>query len=92
MSKLERLSVHEDGDRSNRLAAIQDSWTGRESTKFYLSVDVNGSAIFETRTNGVPKCSIQILKLDIDGMIEFLQDAKQFISEEKMVAVLMGKK
>lgn len=92
MPKLERLSIQEDGGRSNRLAAIQHSWTLREQTKFYISIDENGSAILEGRTGDLLKASIHILELDIDGMIEFLQDAKQFISEEKMIAKLMGKK
>lgn len=102
MSKLKLLSVNELHGFSDRIGTEftefvpESSYTDRDrliTTR--ITVHANRSIVIRQIEDGpgvtLPE-SIVIRKCDIDTLIEFLQEAKTFVSEEEMVAKLIGKK
>jgi hypothetical protein len=104
--KFEILTVAEDDYESDRFTAAQKnyhhagfSWNpGRRSTpiqeckELRFSLDVKRSLMIRKLKNGKMENMITFEKVDIDGLIEYLQEVKQFLSEEELVAKLLGKK
>jgi hypothetical protein len=94
MSKLELLSIEENGGRSDCMAAQQSAspWPS-QPMKLHINIAVDSSATFTLISEkGLAVRAIDIQALDIDGMIDYLKDVRDFISEEKMVSKLMGRK
>jgi len=100
--KFEILSVAEDGYESNRITAAQRSIKPVSTTKtrwnqtYYaiqeirFSLDVKRTLTVREYEDKRLKAIITFDKIDIDSLIEYLQQVKTFISEEEMVAKLMG--
>ena len=79
MYKFELLSVAEDRNKSDRITGSQEGLT--------LSIDKNSRLTINLRFT---EQSFVLSKLDIDCLILFLQDAKQFIEEHKVIEKLKG--
>ena len=92
MSELKILSVAEDNGNSERMSAVQH-FPGRMNepgTTIVFSIYSDRS--LHIRFNAPLPVDIIFPELDVDGLILFLQDAKQFISESDVIAKLQGKK
>ena len=96
-------SVAQDGYESNRITAIQKTvrsiavknhWNGRELSvqELRFSVDVHSSLTIQEYDNSMLKTEIIFDKCHIDSLIDYLCEVKTFISEEKMVEKLMGRR
>ena len=104
--KFEILSVAEDSYESTRFSASQKNytyspvyWVGpnkpiREThcTEVRFSLDINQTLTVREYRDKKLQSIIKLEHADIDGLIAYLHEAKAFISEEKMVAKLMGKR
>ena len=93
MPTLELLSIAEDSYQSDRISCKhEEHYPNRQVLK--LSVTSKKNLVIEARcpNNNQPAQVITVFDMDIDGLIQFLQDAKIFISEEEMVNKLMGRK
>lgn len=86
--KFELLSINEDDGASDRVTAKQ---VGEGSIKISIT-DRKRARIEHIDGRTYHKSIIEFKDLDIDGLIDFLQEAKVFISEEEMVRTLMGSK
>lgn len=90
------LSIAEDRGQSDRMSAVQESWTTSiGARKLYISVDTKRTLRIEL-LNGIDYRIegkfVEFKGLDVDGLIEYLQEVKTFLSEEDMVKELMGKR
>lgn len=90
------LTVNENGGDSRSMTAVQTqhSWTPGYSPgedKLIVKIDTKKNIIIAFMRDNIAKEQIQFTGLDLDGLIEFLQDARTFISEEEMVEKLKGK-
>jgi len=101
--KFEILSVAQDGYRSDRITAVlrhvksvadRNHWNGRQLSvvELRISVDVKSTITIHEYDGDMLKNMISFERCDIDSLIQCLQDVKTFISEEEMVAKLMGKR
>jgi hypothetical protein len=97
MGKFELFSVAEDYYKSNRLTAKQEilirdyGLNAFQTSSLQISVDTDKTLTIHDYKKGKLQNSIVFPDLDIDGMIEYLQDVKTFISEEEMIKKLAGK-
>ncbi len=92
-SKFKVLSVAEDRWQSDRLTANAESHFPNRQT-FSLSFTDKGNMIMEAycpSNVGIPVTKITVFDLDLDSLLQFVQDAKLFIEEERMIATLIGK-
>jgi hypothetical protein len=91
--KFEVASVAEDSYQSDRLTAKAEShFPNRQTLK--LSFTAKGNMIVEAScpTNqSIPVTTIVAFDVDVDSLLQFIQDAKIFIEEEKVIAKLIGK-
>ena len=88
MPKLKILSVAEDNYHTDRIACYQDSYPHEFAgppSPIKLMIDSKGNATFSFARH-----TSNVANLDIDGLIEFLQQAKEFVSESKMIEILKG--
>ncbi len=89
------LTVAEDDDRSDRISGLQDFSRGYHSQKLYISVDADGNMTIKKISGAMtvlPQVTIDCPKTDIDGLINYFQEVKQFMDEEATVRRLMGHK
>jgi hypothetical protein len=90
--KLEMLSVAQDNGHSDRITAQQRNYVRGMTNLFQISVTNNGKL---TITHDYPSARgtavVEYPEIDLDGLIQFLQDAKTFVSEEEMYQKLKGK-
>lgn len=94
MGKFNLLSVAEDNYVSDRYTAKQDSFFRGYTSRVVsleLSVTVDKTLTINFFESERLKDKIVFPNLDIDGMIEYLQEVKTFISEEDMIKKLRGK-
>jgi hypothetical protein len=92
MPKFELISIAEDGYESNRISCVhEEHFPNRQQLK--LSVTSKKNLVIEASNpnNNRPATIINVFDIDVDGLIEFLKEAKTFISEEEMVRKLMGR-
>lgn len=92
MPTLELLSIAEDSYQSDRISCKhEEHWPNRQTLK--LSVTSKKNMVIEVSNPNMigSKQVITVFDMDIDGLIQFLQDAKVFISEEEMVDKLIGR-
>jgi hypothetical protein len=92
MSKFEIISVAEDDYESDRLSVKQEfQKPNRQSLK--ISITAKRNMIIETWCAGPHqrRTCITAIEVDIEGLLQFVQDAKTFIDEEAMVEKLKGK-
>jgi hypothetical protein len=87
MSKLEVLSVSEDNYKSNCISARQVIFNGKTYEKFYISIN-DDKQIHISAVGG----EVKFTCIDIDGIIEYLQEVKQFLSEIAVMNELIGRK
>lgn len=92
----EILSVAENGGDSNSIAAVQkqNSWHPGISSpedKLFLKIDVKRNLTIKFTRGDTLQNTIQFAGLDIDSLILYLQDVREFISEEEMIQTLKGK-
>ena len=82
------LTVDEDDGQSDRLTARYKGWQRGSDINLRISISEDRllSLGNEAGTLIIPNFSPS----DIDGLIEYLNDAKQFISEADTVKKLMG--
>jgi hypothetical protein len=100
MSKFKTLSVAEDKHQSDRLTAsqIHQRWirvarkTEIQSEELRISVTNKRRLMIELIHNGASYDYINFDDIDIDGLIQHLLEVKQFLSEEDMIARLIGTK
>ena len=90
MSKFEILSVAEDNHKANCLIARQTSYHNGVTQSLYLSI--NADRELTITVDPLTNRSTVFKYLDVDGLIEYLQVVKTFLSEEEMVNKLMGRK
>lgn len=99
MSVVKILSVAEDDGRSDRISCIlsNDNMFMRDSTrKQDIRLSINGDNdmvinISEIKDGSKVRYIFNAPDIDIDGLIGFLNDAKEFISEDRMMKKLIGK-
>ena len=105
MSKFEVLSVAQDGYVSDYLTAAQKHY--QYASIYYtkqgkrildatvhelrISLDVKCNVLVRSFENDKLTNTIAFKRIDIDGLISYLQEVKTFISEEEMVAKLLGR-
>lgn len=94
-TKFEILSVYEDDGESNRIAAGAGHMVGRNFFRTKITVTNYGDIVIHQRHEpnsrfSPPDVTIKLGKTDIDSIIQFLQEAKQFIKEQELVDTLMG--
>jgi hypothetical protein len=88
------LTVAEDGNHSDRLSGVQDFSRDYHPQKLYISVDADGNMTIKKYAGTLtvlPQVTIDCPKTDIDGLISYFQEVKQFMEEEAMVNRLMGR-
>ena len=91
----EILSVQEDSDRVDRLSAsytgvvLRDGFHFR-TTELQISVS-NKERLTIVNDNMTPIIIDSFGEKDIDSLIEYFQDAKQFIREARLIKKLSGK-
>jgi hypothetical protein len=91
MSDYKLLSVNEDNGHSDRLTARFFSYGGfNKSSDMIISVSATRKFTIEQRKPNGLTGSVEFQDIDIDGVIQYLQDVKVFLSEEDMVKKLMG--
>jgi hypothetical protein len=94
MSKFELLSVAEDDYESDRLTVKQEFYSpNRQALK--ISITSKRNLVIETwcpTNGGNQRTKIVAIDVDIEGLLQFVQDAKTFIDEEAMIEKLKGKK
>lgn len=92
MSKLRILSVAENNGDSDSLTAHQKYRTRNGNWEFGITIDLNRTVVikrkYETSTTIE---TLTFSNLDIDGIIEYLAEVKQLISEQEVINKLMGK-
>jgi len=103
----EILTVAQNGYRSDVITAVQrhiksipgrTHWNGVSInrqftvTELRISVDVKSTVTIQEYDNDMLKNQIVFEKCDISSLIQCLQDVQTFISEEKMVEKLMGRR
>jgi len=93
------LSVAEAGGDSDVVVCIQGGtdFVGRyNDTDLKISINSQSQITIEilrrTMNQRIVDNKLTFNNLDIDGMIEYLTEVKQFISEAKLVDRLMGKR
>lgn len=93
MGKFKVLSVAEDDYLSDRFT-IQQEWSHPNSQALKISITAKKNLVIETWCPTIPgghRTKIMAFDIDIDGLLQFVQDAKTFIDEEAMIAKLIGK-
>lgn len=93
MSTYTILSVNEDNGHSDRLTAKFQSHNGRFGDWSTMKISVTDSRkliIGKIDGNGLVNQNVEFQDIDLDGLIQYLQDVKVFLSEEDMVKKLMG--
>lgn len=92
MSKFELLSVAEDNWQSDRLTARMDThYPNRQVVKISFTGKRNMIIESSCPNSNTPVTVITAFDIDIQSLLDFVQEAKTFISEEEMVAKLTGK-
>ncbi len=87
------LTVAENNGKSDSVAARQDNFSSYGGSRLEIEIGFDRSILFTRKNLGVPapqETKIKFEKVDIDGMIEFLLEAKRLISEEDMYKKLVG--
>jgi|APFre7841882630_1041343.scaffolds.fasta_scaffold78206_2 hypothetical protein len=92
MPKFEILSIKEDDDQSDRISCKHEEvFPNRQVLKISVTSKKN-MTIHAKAANNHTATIINVFGIDIDSLIEFLQEARTFVSEEEMVNKLMGRK
>lgn len=85
------MSVNEDDRHSDRITAAFLSYGGfNRPSNMLISVGATRKFTVSKVVNGIAE-TLEFQDIDLDGLIQYLQDAKVFLSEEDMVKKLMGK-
>lgn len=84
MSNLRLLSVSEDDDAIDRISAEIKYDDPRYLLPVHVRISVHG-------TSSITMDCIRDVPVDLDELIEFLQDAKEFIKERQLMNTLAGK-
>lgn len=100
MSKFKTLSVAEDRYQSDRLTAAQARITSTRICGKYVAsqeelrigISTKRGLSVELYIDGLRWSNIVFENIDIDGLIQHLLEVKQFLSEEDMIARLLGTK
>lgn len=90
---LRTLSVNEDGGRSERISAVQYEFARSHMSVACVKFSITGQGSMVIKKAPCPDSlgtEICLYHLDIDGLIDYLQQAKVFISENKTIDILMG--
>ena len=90
MSKFEILSVAENNGLSDRITARRAVFLPNRQT-VDISVTSVGNMVINS-TMGGKQVDIALFDVDFDDLISFLQEAKTYVSEEKMMRKLLGGK
>ena len=91
--KLKILSVAETHWDSDCLACQQTSGFGPNQGTIRITIDLKSQIVIEKFNQGMQTVGSVVLKdFDIDGMLQYLQDVKQLISEQELVDKLIGRK
>ncbi len=89
MPQFRQLSIREDNDHYDRVTIEQQEYHPNNQ-KLTISVTSTKNLVI-TASSGGKITTINSFDFDINGLIEFLIEAKTFISEEEMVRKLTGK-
>jgi len=91
--RMKTLSVAETHWDSDCLACQQTSGFGPNQGTMRITINLKSQIIIEQFNHGMQTVGTVVLKdLDIDGMLQYLQDVKQLISEQELVNKLTGRK
>jgi hypothetical protein len=92
-TKFEILSVAEDNWESDRISAKAESYYPNRQT-LKLTFTSKGNLIIEASCpTNISTKTTQILTFDVDldSLLQFVQEAKVYIEEEKVIEKLIGK-
>lgn len=93
MPNLKLLSVAETCWDSDCLACEQSASYDSNKSTVRFSVDLKSQLTIQQFNHGMRQTSSVVLKdFEIDGMLQYLQETKQFLAEQKLVDKLMGRK
>jgi len=87
------LTVAENDGKSDTIAARQDNFGAYPNTRLEIEIGVDRTILFTKKNLGMPspqEIKIKFDRIDLDGMIELLVEAKRLISEEEMYKKLVG--
>jgi hypothetical protein len=94
MPELKLLSVNETWWNSDCIACEQTSGYG-PANKGTIRIDItlDRTLTIQKFDHGMRQVGSVVFKdLDVDGMLQYLQDVKQFLDEQALVNKLMGRK
>lgn len=90
MSKLELLSIAEDSHKCNCMSARQSVYYKGVSQTLYLSINTERELTITINPLApLTRDTTRFKGIDIDGLIEYLQDVRTFLSEEDMIKKLI---
>lgn len=102
-TKFEPLSVAEDNNKSNRVAATAMNHCDSDLFSYKIYIDDRSNLGLEVMWHAGPKQqysmwhqnpsqTVLIPNLDLDSLIQYLQEAKAFVSESNLARKLTGQK
>lgn len=91
--ELKPLTVNEDDGDGSTMSAAATMFSDGRTIQFRMSVTEEGEITFRKfgLNDPMPNDLMKIPSIDIDSMILYLQEVKQFIDEAKTVRKLQGK-
>jgi len=93
MPELKLLSLAETWWDSDCLACEQTTGFGVNQNTIRFSIDLKSQLTIQEFNHAMRQTGTVVLKdFDIDGMLQYLQEVKQLIDEQKLVDKLMGRK
>ena len=87
------LSVNEDNGQSDRLTAVFQSYGGTFGEWSSMKISITNERkmiIGKLDGNGFVDQELEFRYINLDGLIQYLQAVKVYLSEEDMVKKLMG--
>ncbi len=107
MGAVKILTVAEDNGISDRLTCVSKSYAGfsqdrhiSQDKTLKISIDADRNLTLNMFTNGIyngafkfheHEIQFEFHDVDVDGLIQYLQEVKVWLSEEDMIKKLIGK-
>jgi hypothetical protein len=90
---LRLLSAKETYWDKTALAAEQTTGFGHRKRTLRFSINPKSQITIEAYDDGMRSIGVMVFNdLDIDGMLQYLQDVKQYISEQELIDKLLNSK
>lgn len=90
--KMTILTVNQDDGHSDRITSIQENmiWKHNEFEMLKICIDNKRRLTIENKDSLNRRTLINFNDIDIDGLIEYLHDVKEFLYEEDIVKTIKG--